>query len=264
MKKLGLGLGFAVLGLLAACGGSADNETTIRIGATAVPHAEILGQAREAVVEQGFELEIVIFDDFITPNIALDSGEIDMNFYQHSLFLGNFNENHNTDLVAAFGVHFEPFRVYAGRLDTLENIPNGASIAIPDDPTNEARALEFLQYLGLIELNTGLGINATVQDVSHNPHNLDIRPMEAFMLPRVLPDVDFAVINANIALNGEVFYRAIDGAVEQANSNFINYIVVRSGDENSQKLQALINAISTDHVRNFIYETYENRVLPQF
>ncbi|MDR2183454.1 MAG: metal ABC transporter substrate-binding protein [Clostridiales bacterium] len=268
MKKIILATAIILgLSIFAACGGD-SGENVINIGATASPHAEVLEQVRPILEENGFTLNIVIFDDFITPNIALDAGDIDINYFQHVPFLNNFNENHGTDLVPIFGVHFEPLRVYAGRLDSLENIPNGATIAIPDDPTNEARALQLLEYLGLIGLTPGLGLSATASDITFNPHNLDIQPLDAPMLPPSLPDVDFAVINGNFALAGGVIDRAIDNAGEAPDSpaalQFTNYIVTRAGNEYSPGLAALIEALDTQTIRDFIYNEYLGRVIPTF
>ena len=266
IKPVLIVLGLAVM---AACGnGTGSEENVLVVGATHVPHSEILTQAAPILYELGYTLRIVTFDDFSLPNMALDSGDVDANFFQHIPFLESFNYNHGTNLVPVFGVHFEPLRLYAGRLSTLENLPSGASIAIPNDPTNEARALQLLEYLGLIRLTPGLGMTATANDVAENPHNLEIIPLSAEILPPTLPDVDFAVINGNFALAGGVIDRAIYDAGEAVDSeaalHFTNYIVVRAGDENSEAVQALINAISSDVIRDFIYAEYQGRVVPQF
>ncbi|MCL2579420.1 MAG: MetQ/NlpA family ABC transporter substrate-binding protein [Oscillospiraceae bacterium] len=260
---------------LSACGGNSapagGGEAEIRvltIGATSTPHAEVLAFIAPVLAESGVELNIVEFDDFIQPNMALDAGDIDANYFQHTPFLNTFNDNHGTDLVPVFGVHFEPLKVYAGRLDTLENIPEGATIAIPDDPSNEARALQLLEYLGLISLAPDLDTSATANDVADNPYGLVIRPIAADLLPRTLPDVDFAVINGNFALLGGVLDRAIDDAGEGVDSpaaqQFTNIIAVRNGDQNDERIAALIQALSTQAVRDFIYEQYLGRVVPVF
>ncbi|MCL2016411.1 MAG: MetQ/NlpA family ABC transporter substrate-binding protein [Defluviitaleaceae bacterium] len=267
-------LAVLTLGLitLSACGddagGNTGNNGTIVVGATAVPHSEILEQVAPILAEQGYTLTIVPFDDFILPNLALDAGDLDANFFQHVPYLTSFNAQHGLTLVPVFGVHFEPLQVYAGREDSLASIPQGASIAIPNDPTNEARALLLLESLGLIELTAGLGLTATANDLASNPHDLNIIPMAAEMLPPALPDVDFAVINGNFALAGGVTDRAIYGSGESVDSEaaiqFTNYVVVRAGDENLSAVQALINAINTDTIRDFINNRYEGRVVPQF
>jgi D-methionine transport system substrate-binding protein len=273
MKKIILATAIIFgLFIFAACaagtGGNNTDIINVNIGATFSPHSEILTEIAPILEEKGFRLNIVIFDDFISPNLALDAGDIDINYFQHVPFLENFNYNHGTDLVPVFGVHFEPLRVYAGRLDSLENIPVGATIAIPDDPTNEARALQLLEYLGLIGLTPGLGLSATALDVAHNPHNLEIIPLEAPILPPSLPDVDFAVINGNFALAGGVIDRAIDDAGEAPDSpaaqRFTNYLVVRAGDEDNPAVAALREALGTQAVRDFIYREYLGRVVPTF
>jgi len=243
--------------------------TEIVIGATAVPHAEILNQAvRPILAEQGYELRIIEFDDFFIPNRALADGDIDLNFFQHRPFLNNFNEANGTALVPVAGVHFEPLRVYAGRLDSLDNIPQGAAISIPDDPSNEARALQLLEAIGLIELESGLGLNARAGNIVYNPHELNITPISAEQLPRTLDDVDFSVINGNFALAGGVIHRAIYGAGESTDSeaaiNFTNYVVVREGEENEEIVRALVAAINSDAVRDFINNNYDGRVVPRF
>ena len=262
--------GIILIGLLAfaACGGNED-ASVIRIGATAVPHSEILEQVVSVLADKGFTLEIVVFDDFITPNMALDAGDIDLNYFQHVPFLNNFNDNHGTDLVPVFGVHFEPLRLYAGMLDSLEAIPQGAIVAIPDDPTNEARALQLLEALGLIKLHPDAGLSATaLAGIMENPYNLTIRTLTAQTLPQILPDVHFAVINGNIALQGGVIDKAIYGAGETIDSaaakQFTNYIVARAGDENNEGVRALIEAISTQDIIDFIYNQYHGRVVPVF
>jgi len=266
MKKILFGI-VLILGL-AACGNNNVDESVINIGATASPHTEILERIAPILEEKGFTLNIIVFDDFILPNMALDAGDIDINYFQHVPFLNNFNTNHGTNLVPVFGVHFEPLRVYAGRLNSLENIPDGASIAIPDDPTNEARALQLLEYLGLIGLQPGLGLSTTASDVIYNPYNLQILPLEAPILPPSLPDVDFAVINGNFALAGGVIDRAIENAGEAPDSpaalQFANYLVTRAGDENSPGLAALIAALNTQEIRDFINAEYLGRVVPIF
>jgi len=251
--------------VLAACGGS----EVVRIGATAVPHSEIMAQIVPILEEAGFEVEIVVFDDFILPNNALAAGDIDINFFQHVPFLNNFNYNHGTELVPVFGVHFEPLRLYAGRLDSLTDIPSGAVIAIPDDPTNEARALLLLESLGLIGIEPGLGLTANAHSgIAYNPFNLDIQTHTAQILPHALPDVDFAIINGNIALEGGVFDRAIEGAGEEVDSpaaqTFTNYVVVRAGEENEPAVRALIDALNTQAIRDFIYQQYLGRIVPTF
>jgi D-methionine transport system substrate-binding protein len=254
-------------GEAAANGANGEVGGVVRIGATAVPHMEILNQVVPILEEQGFEVILVEFDSFQIPNLALVDGDIDINFFQHRPFLFNFNEANDADLIPVFGVHFEPLRLYAGRLDSLENVPHGAAIALPDDPTNEARALQLLESLGLLTLYPGLGLTATATTgIAENPLNLEITTLTAQTLPRILPDVDFAVINGNVALQGGVIDLYIDGAAEDPDSpaayEFTNFVVVRSGEENDPAVVALVEALNSQEIRDFINNQYRGRVVP--
>ncbi|MCL2169164.1 MAG: MetQ/NlpA family ABC transporter substrate-binding protein [Defluviitaleaceae bacterium] len=274
MKKIQRGL-FATVVLLGlfvfvACGGRED-DTVIRIGATAVPHSEIIRHIQPQLEEQGFTVELEVFHDFIAPNIALNEGDIDINFFQHRPFLNGFNYNNDANLVPVFGVHFEPLRLYAHTPGTtLDSVVAGVSIAIPNDPTNEARALQLLESLELITLNdaTRQTANAT-HDIAQNPLNLDIIPMNADVLASVLQDVDFAIINGNFALQGGVIHLAIEGSGEDAVSPaaqefFTNFVVVRDGYQNDERVLALIGALNSQSVRDFIDAQYLGRVVPTF
>ena len=257
MKKiLGVLILVSSLVFLAACGDNDAENQVINIGATAIPHAEILAQVAPILEEQGYTLNIIEFHDFTTPNIALQHGDIDINFFQHVPFLNNFNYNHETNLVPVFGVHFEPLRLFSLNYTDLSGIEN-ATIAIPDDPTNESRALLLLEDLGLIS-----------SQGAYNPHNLTILPIAADLLARTLEDVDYAVINGNFALLGGVTHLAIDGAGEEVGSEaattFTNFIVVRHGYEENSAVLALINAINSQYIRDFINNTYYGRVVPTF
>jgi len=262
----------AILALFAitACGDGNDNQV-IRIGATAVPHSEIINYITPILEEQGFTVELSVFNDFIAPNLALHNGDIDINFFQHRPFLSGFNADNNASLVPVFGVHFEPLRLYAhAQGTTLADIISGASIAIPNDPTNEARALQLLESLELITLYDDTRTTATAtHGIAQNPLNLTITPMAADMLAPALPDVDFAVINGNFALQGGVMHLAIEGSGEDivspaAQEFFTNFVVVRDGYENDPRVTALVNALNTQHVRDFIAEQYQGRVVPTF
>jgi len=219
----------------------------------------------ELMAGEGIELIIEEFNDFQTPNIALADGDILANFFQHRPFLDNFNYHNNSNLVPVFGVHFEPLRLYAGRLDDLNHIPQGAEIAIPNDPTNEARALQLLEALGLITLHQPSTLASSTTGIASNPHGLVIHTMTAQSLPAALPDVDFAVINGNVALQGGVIYRAIDGAGEDPQSpaayQFTNFVVVREGYQNDHRIIALINALNSQATRDFINTQYQGRVV---
>ncbi|MCL2235638.1 MAG: MetQ/NlpA family ABC transporter substrate-binding protein [Defluviitaleaceae bacterium] len=261
---------FGSLFVLAACGGD-DDDNVIRIGATAVPHSEILAHITPALEEQGFEVELRVFNDFIAPNIALNEGDIDINFFQHRPFLQGFNADNNANLVPVFGVHFEPLRLYANTPNTsLDSLGANAIIAIPNDPTNEARALQLLESLELITLydETRTTANAT-QSIAQNPLDLDIRPMAADVLASVLADVDFAVINGNFALQGGVIHLAVEGSGEDTVSSaaqefFTNFVVVRDGYQDDARVLALIDALNSQSVRDFIDAQYQGRVVPTF
>lgn len=259
--------------LLVACGGGnlINNETNnleiIRIGGTAAP-VDVLTETVPFLEELGFTLEIYEFDDFNLPNIALADGSIDINFFQHQPFLHNFNDVHGTDLVPVFGVYFVPLRVYEGQSYDINNIIPGATMLIPDDLTNEARALLLLQSINLIELEDGHGLSTTTNHIVSNPYEIIIMPTSAELIPSLLPDVDFAVINGNFAHLAGITYRAIDGAGEEPGTEaaitFTNYIVVRSGDENLPSVNALIEVLQREEIRQFIYNTFEGSIVPVF
>ena len=267
MKKFfAIILSLSLLLALTACGGKQD-EKTIKIGATPAPHAEILEVVRDVLATEGWTLEIVEFDDYILPNKALESGELNANYFQHILYLEGFNEEYGTHLVSAGGIHYEPFGIYAGKTASLEALPDGAKIGVPNDTTNEARALLLLEQAGLIKLKDGVGINATKADIVENPHNYEIVETKAELLTTTLKDVDIAVINGNYAIDAglkvsdAVAVEAADGTAAEA---YVNVIAVKEGNENSAKIQALVKALKTEEVKSFIEETYEGAVVPLF
>ena len=267
MKNILLVLAFTgFTALLSSCG--TDDDNIITIGATAVPHAEILEMAKPAIEALGYTLNIVIVDDFQTPNLFLADGDFDLNFFQHRPFLNNFNEYHGTDLVPVFGTHFEPLRLFSAVYTQISDVTYGSVITIPGDPVNEARALLLLEYIGLITLYySNLEANAT-NTIASNPLNLVINPIDAAFLAPTLPDVDFAVVNGNFALQGGILDLYIQGAGEDPSSEaaitFTNYIVVRRGDEEKSHILAVIDAINRPEIRQFILDTYLGRVIPQF
>ena len=267
MKKIiALTLALILVLALAACGGKADDKT-IKIGATPAPHAEILETIVDVLAKDGYTLEIVEFDDYIIPNTSLEDGELDANYFQHITYMNGFNEEHGTHLVNAGGIHYEPFGLYAGKCASLAELPDGAQIAVPNDGTNEARALLLLEQEGLITLKEGVGLSATKSDIAENPHNYDIVELEARLLPTTLQDVEMAVINGNYAIDAglkvseAVAVEAADGTAAEA---YVNVIAVKEGNENSEKIQALIKALKSDAVKAFIEETYEGAVVPLF
>ena len=233
-----------VVSLFAGCGKS-KKDNIIKVGASPTPHAEILKVIEDKLKDKGYTLEIVEYNDYILPNNATENGELDANYFQHQPYLENFNEENGTHLVSVASVHFEPFGIYAGKTDDLKNLKEGASVAVPNDTTNEARALLLLEAEGLIKLKDGAGITATKNDVVENPLNLDIKELEAAQIPRAVKDVDIACINGNYA--AEAGYKVSDAlATESAESlaakTYANVLVVKEGNENSEKIKALKEA----------------------
>lgn len=251
----------------AASGSNDSADTTIRVGASVTPHAEILEQVKDTLAQEGYQLEIVEYNDYVLPNTALEAGDIDANYFQHITYLNDFNEENGTHLVDVAGIHFEPFGLYAGKTATIEELPDGATIAVPNDTTNEARALLLLEQEGLITLAPDAGLTATVVDIVDNPKNLNIQEVEAAQLARVLPDVDLAAINGNYAL--EAGFKVSDAiATESSESDaakaYTNVLVVKEGTENEPKIQALIDALESDTVKDFIEQSYEGAVVAVF
>ncbi len=241
--------------------------TKITVGASPTPHAEILEVAKEILAEEGYELEIKTFNDYVLPNTATESGEIDANYFQHQPYLTDFNAENGTHIKAVAAIHYEPFGVYAGKTSSLDELKDGASIAIPNDGTNEARALLLLQAQGLIKLKDGVNFTATKLDIAENPKNLDIQELEAAQIARSLSDVDVAVINGNYAIDAGL--KVSDAlAVEDKNSEsaqtYANILAVKEGNENNEAIQALAKALQSEKVRDFINEKYEGAVVAIF
>ena len=239
----------------------------IVVGASPAPHAEILKAANNVLKEKGYELEIKEYVDYIQPNLALESGDLDANYFQHLPYLESFNKENGTNLVSAGAIHYEPFGVYAGKTTSLDELQDGATIAVPNDTTNEARALLLLEAQGLIKLKEDAGLTATKNDIVENPKNLQLYEVEAAQLPRVIGDVDVAVINGNYAI--EAGYKVSDAlAVEASDSlaatTYGNVVAVRAGEENDPAIQALIEALTSDEVKAFIESTYDGAVVPLF
>jgi len=243
-------------------------EKTIKIGATPSPHAEILEQAAPILKEKGYTLDIIEFVDYVQPNLALDSSDLDANYFQHLPYLEQFNIERGTTLVAAASIHYEPFGIYPGKADSIEGLADGAQIAVPNDATNEARALLLLEAQGLITLKEDAGLNATIRDIEKNPKNLKIIEIEAAQVVKSLQDVDLAVVNGNYALEAGLKVSEDALAIEDTESigatTYANVIAVRQGDEQSEAIQALIEALKSDEVRQFIEENYEGGVVPLF
>lgn len=271
MKKILLSLIFlASLLFVTACGSSTDSTAdsdVIVVGASPKPHAEILEVVKDALADEGYTLEIQEFTDYVTPNQALADGDIDANYFQHLPYLEDYDAENGTDLVSVGTVHYEPIAIYAGKTTSLDEIADGATIAVPNDTTNEARALLLLEDNGLITLAEGVGLEATVNDIVDNPKNLNITELEAAQLARSLQDVDLAVINGNYAIDAGLDVNealASETADSEAAQAYANVIAVRSEDKDNAKIQALLKALQSDEVKEYIETEYNGAVVPLF
>lgn len=285
--------GVLSVSLLAACGGAADTSTesdaqeetaeaestqaaeeegdapeavTLKIAASPTPHAEILEYAASALAEEGITLEVDEFEDYVQPNNVVDDGTYDANYFQHTPYLDSFNEENGTDVVSAGKIHYEPFAIYPGTKSSLDDIADGDSIAVPNDTTNEARALLLLQDNGLITLNDGVGLEATVNDIADNPHNLKIEELEAAQVSRAAQDVAFLAVNGNYAQ--EAGWTVADNAIaveksdSEAASTYANIIAVKNGNENNESIQKLVEVLRSDDVQAWIEQEYNGGVVP--
>ena len=248
----------------------ADTQTTeggtITVAASATPHAEILEEAKKILADQGWVLEITIFDDYVLPNEVVESGEFDANYFQHIPYLENFNAEKGTHLVNAGGIHYEPFGIYPGTKKDLSELADGDTIAVPNDTTNEARALLLLQDNGIITLKDGAGLEATVNDIAENPHNVKIEELAAEQVARVAPEVAFVVLNGNYALQAGYSVAQDSLAYETSDSEaaktYVNVIAVKEGNENNPGIQALVKVLKSDDIKKFINDTYDGAVIP--
>ena len=284
MKKRVLSVVIAAVlaaGVLAACGSSGASSASsgsgqeaagaaelkvITVAATPVPHAEILEAAKPILAEQGYDLQIKVFDDYVQPNEVVFSGEMDANYFQHVPYLESFNEEKGMDLVVAGRIHYEPLGIYPGTKTSLDDVAEGDVIAIPNDTTNEARALLLLQDYGLITLKEGAGMTATKQDIAENPHGIEIQELEAAQIPRIKEEVSYAVMNGNYAMEAgfiaskdALYYEKSDS---EAATTYVNVIAVKSGRENDEDIQALVKVLESEEIRNFINEKYEGATVP--
>ena len=260
------------LGVMAGCGG--DNKPAddgqlvkLKVGASPTPHAEILAQVKEDLKAQGVDLEIAEYTDYVQPNLAVESGDLDANFFQHKPYMDDFNEEQGTHLVSVASIHYEPMGVYAGKTASLDALPDGAKVAVPNDTTNEARALLLLQDLGIIKLKEDAGLTATKLDVVENPKNIELIEAEAAQLPRSLPDVDIAVINGNYAIQGGLKVSDALAAEDKdalAATTFANIITVKEGREEDEAIVKLINALQSEKIKTYIEDSYEGAALPVF
>lgn len=267
---------------LAACGssssGAADassaaetaaaessENVTIKVGASITPHSEILYKAVPILAEEGITLEVVEIEDVVTPNTGLAEGSLDANYFQHQPYLDIFNEENGTDLVSIGAIHYEPYGIYAGRVTSLDAVSDGAKIAVPNNASNEARALLLLEQIGLIKLNEDVGIIATVQDIKENPKNIEIVEIDPSQLVRSLPDVDLAVINGNYAIEGGLSVKdalAVEDSSGLAAQTYANIVVVRSEDAQNEALLELVKVLQSDEIQKYIEDTYDGAVVP--
>lgn len=292
MKKLlALTLALVLCLGLAACGGGTSTDTdtnadtssdadtnsdatangetiTLTVGATPNPHAEILAQVKDDLAAEGIDLVVKEYSDYVVPNTAVEEGDLDANYFQHTPYMEKFNEENGTHLVSVGKIHYEPMGIYPGLTKTLEELPDGATIAVPNDATNEARALQLLAAQGLIELKEDAGLNATPNDITSNPKNLQFKELEAAMLPQTASEVDLSVINSNFAMEGGMNPATDSLASEDADSEaaqtFANIIAVKEGHENDPAIQALVKALQSDKVKEYIEKTYSGAVVAVF
>lgn len=279
MKKKLLSLALATIltaGLVTGCGSSTsssdqsssqDNtqKKTITVAASQTPHSEILAEAAKILEKQGYELKVTVFDDYVQPNEVVDSGDFDANYFQHVPYMEQFNKEKGTKLVDAGDIHYEPFGIYPGTKKSLDEIADGDEIAVPNDTTNEARALLLLQDNGLIKLKDGAGLTATVNDIAENPHNIKIVELEAAQVARVTGETAFVVLNGNYALQAGYSVKkdalAYEASDSEAAKTYVNIIAVKEGNEDSDAIKALVKVLKSDDIKKFIDEKYDGAVI---
>lgn len=239
--------------------------TPIKVAASATPHAEILEQAKPLLAEQGYDLQVTVFNDYVQPNEVVDSGDFDANYFQHAPYMEQFNKEKGTKLVDAGDIHYEPFGIYPGTKKSLDEIADGDEIAVPNDTTNEARALLLLQDNGLIKLKDGAGLTATVNDIAENPHNIKIVELEAAQVARVTGETAFVVLNGNYALQAGYSVKkdalAYEASDSEAAKTYVNIIAVKEGNEDSDAIKALVKVLKSDDIKKFIDEKYDGAVI---
>ena len=276
MKKFGAFLlaGVLAIGILTGCGstdkkaegstGSTDSKV-IKVAASATPHAEILEEAKPLLEKEGYDLEVTVFDDYVQPNEVVDSGDFDANYFQHAPYMEQFNKEKGTKLVDAGDIHYEPFGIYPGTKKSLDEIADGDEIAVPNDTTNEARALLLLQDNGIIKLKDGAGLTATVNDIAENPHNIKIVELEAAQVARVTGETAFVVLNGNYALQAGYSVKkdalAYEAADSEAAKTYVNIIAVKDGNQDNDAIKALVKVLKSDDIKKFIDEKYDGAVI---
>ena len=243
-----------------------EDKGTITVAASPTPHAEILQEAAKLLAEQGWTLEVTEFEDYVQPNLVVESGEFDANYFQHIPYLENFNEEKGTHLVNAGGIHYEPFGIYPGTKTSLDDIADGDVIAVPNDTTNEARALLLLEANGIIKLKADAGLTATVNDIEENPYNVKIQELEAAQVSRVVGEVAYVVLNGNYALEAGFSVGqdalAYETSDSEAAQTYVNVIAVKEGNEESEGIKALVEVLKSDEIKQFIEDTYDGAVVP--
>lgn len=259
----------ALAGIITGCGNTKQaaapaGKAVVKIGATAVPHAEILQVVKPVLEKEGVDLQIVEMTDYVRPNLAVADKELDANFFQHIPYLNKFASERNLQLANVAAIHIEPMGIYSHKIKQINELPNGAEVAIPSDPTNGGRALALLAKAGVITLKEGAGVNATVSDITKNDKNIKIRELEAPQLPRALEDVAIAVINTNYALEAKLVPTKDALVIEQNDSPYVNILVVRKGDESRPEIQKLVKALTSPEVKKFITDKYQGAVVPAF
>ena len=276
MKKFGAFLlaGVLAIGTLTGCGstdkkaegstGSTDSKV-IKVAASATPHAEILEEAKPLLEKEGYDLEVTVFDDYVQSNEVVDSGDFDANYFQHAPYMEQFNKEKGTKLVDAGDIHYEPFGIYPGTKKSLDEIADGDEIAVPNDTTNEARALLLLQDNGIIKLKDGAGLTATVNDIAENPHNIKIVELEAAQVARVTGETAFVVLNGNYALQAGYSVKkdalAYEAADSEAAKTYVNIIAVKDGNQDNDAIKALVKVLKSDDIKKFIDEKYDGAVI---
>lgn len=258
--------GVLALASLTGCGQKEKEDKVIKIAASPTPHAEILEKAKPILEKQGIKLEIKVLDDYVLPMTVVESGELDANYAVHVPYLESFNEEQGTHLVNAGGIHYEPFGIYPGTKSKLEDIAEGDVIAVPNDTTNEARALLLLQDNGLIKLKEGAGLTATINDIVENPKNLKLQELEAAQVARVRSEVAYVVLNGNYALAAGLSVGkdsiAYESSTSTAAKTYVNIIAVKTGNENKEEIQALVKVLKSDEIKKYIQDTYDGAVVP--
>ena len=262
---MAVSFGMIALTGCSSSGAAGGNGETIKVAASATPHAEILAKAKDIVESKGYKLEVVEFDDYVQPNLVVESGEFDANYFQHIPYLDSFNEEQGTHLVNAGGIHYEPFGIYPGTKKSLDELADGDSIAVPNDTTNEARALLLLQDQGLLKLKDGADLTATINDIVENPHNIEFVELEAAQVARVVNEVAYVVLNGNYALEAGYSVGKDSLAYESSDSvaakTYVNIIAVKEGNESQDKIKALVEALRSDEIKKYIEDTYDGAVV---